>query len=207
MASMKSIGYTTDVMTSASKLIQHHGDKMKYHRWLITLLIFMSIFFVHNESPVQTSSDSRWFVPTAMSIIKERNVNIDEYDFFIEQARNYGVEELDGNKYNFFPIGTAIVAVPFVWLFDFYFDKTIGLSFNTALKHDPLEDLEKFIASIIVALTAVMIFLIAEALCRNIPLSVLVVCIFSFCTPAWSTASRALWQHGPSMLMLTMTLC
>src|SRR5262249_16466302 len=30
--------------------------------------------------------------------------------------------------------------------------------------------------------------------------------IFAFATPAWSTASRALWQHGPSMLMLSVTL-
>src|SRR5262249_38064441 len=28
----------------------------------------------------------------------------------------------------------------------------------------------------------------------------------AFGTAAWSTASRALWQHGPSMLMLTLAL-
>ena len=28
----------------------------------------------------------------------------------------------------------------------------------------------------------------------------------AFAAPAWSTASRALWQHGPSMLLLALTL-
>jgi hypothetical protein len=30
--------------------------------------------------------------------------------------------------------------------------------------------------------------------------------LFAFATPAWSTASRALWQHGGSMLLLTLAL-
>ena len=141
-----------------------------------------------------------------MSIIEEKNINIDEYVFFIDQAENYGVQEVAGHKYNLYPIGTAVVAVPFVWLFDCYFDNWLGLDLKTALKDNPTEVMEKYIASIIVALTAVFIFLIAEALSQNIIASLLIVFIFSFCTPAWSTASRALWQHGPSMLMLTVSL-
>jgi hypothetical protein len=30
--------------------------------------------------------------------------------------------------------------------------------------------------------------------------------LFAFCTSAWSTGSRALWQHGPSMLVLAAAL-
>jgi hypothetical protein len=30
--------------------------------------------------------------------------------------------------------------------------------------------------------------------------------LFAFCTPAWSTASRALWQHGGSTLLITVAL-
>ncbi|MGH9660537.1 MAG: hypothetical protein ACRD96_18450, partial [Bryobacteraceae bacterium] len=30
--------------------------------------------------------------------------------------------------------------------------------------------------------------------------------IFAFCTLAWSTASRALWQHGPAMLLIAASL-
>lgn len=40
----------------------------------------------------------------------------------------------------------------------------------------------------------------------NTRYSLLTVFIFAFCTSAWSTGSRALWQHGPSMLMLSAAL-
>ncbi len=64
---------------------------------------------------------------------------------------------------------------------------------------------QEIIASIIVALTAVVIFLIAR-LSLPVKQSLLAAFIFAFCTSAWSTASRALWQHGPSMLMLSISL-
>ena len=58
------------------------------------------------------------------------------------------------------------------------------------------------IASIFCALTSVVIFLTARL---RLPTSYafIIVFIFAFCTSSWSTSSRALWQHGPSMLMLS----
>ena len=40
----------------------------------------------------------------------------------------------------------------------------------------------------------------------NARYSLTLTCIFAYCTPAWSTVSRALWQHGPSMLLLSIAL-
>ena len=36
--------------------------------------------------------------------------------------------------------------------------------------------------------------------------SIALALLFAFATSAWSTASRALWQHGPAMLMLSTAL-
>jgi hypothetical protein len=62
-------------------------------------------------------------------------------------------------------------------------------------------------ASVVTALVALLIFLIAyERLTgddeRRRRLAMVVALVFATATAAWSTASRALWQHGPSMLML-----
>jgi hypothetical protein len=64
---------------------------------------------------------------------------------------------------------------------------------------------EVLLASFIIALATVLMYFIGrEFLDRR--KAVLVGLIFAFCTPAWSTASRGLWQHGPSMLLLAAAL-
>ena len=65
--------------------------------------------------------------------------------------------------------------------------------------------IERVTASIVVALTAVLLYLLARR-SLGVTGALLVALIFAFCTAAWSTATRALWQHGPSMLMLTLGL-
>jgi len=65
--------------------------------------------------------------------------------------------------------------------------------------------IQAFIASFVIALTSIFIYLITKIYLKRIG-SLLIVFIFAFCTSAWSTASGALWQHGPSMLMLAVAL-
>ena len=65
--------------------------------------------------------------------------------------------------------------------------------------------LERLIASLVVAAAAVVVFLTAGLSLP--PLAALALAaIFAFGTSAWSTASRALWQHGPSMLLIAIAL-
>ena len=54
-------------------------------------------------------------------------------------------------------------------------------------------------------LVAIVIFLIARQELAALP-AMLVALAFAFGTSAWSTASRSLWQHGPSMLLLGLAL-
>src|SRR5207248_2106541 len=67
-------------------------------------------------------------------------------------------------------------------------------------------DVEIFAASGMVAITAVLLYLIARRSRLSAPSALAIALIFAFGTSAWSTASRALWQHAPSMLMLTAAL-
>jgi hypothetical protein len=64
---------------------------------------------------------------------------------------------------------------------------------------------ELMISSWITALAVALMYLLArEFLGFGQSLAIAGLCAFA--TPAWSTSSRALWQHGPSMLLLTLTL-
>jgi hypothetical protein len=64
---------------------------------------------------------------------------------------------------------------------------------------------ERMAASTFVALTTGLLFAIALRFLAW-PGALAVALTFAFGTSAWSTASRALWQHGPSMLLLTISL-
>lgn len=169
------------------------------------LFIFLVVFISYFKSEVITSFDSQWSIPTAMSLIKEGNANLDEYHELISRYDYYVIQVFDDHFYTMYPIGVSLIAVPFVFVLDQVLVRLISFNLEDYVKHTVPVGIELFIASFIVALTAVGIYLIAR-LFLNPVLSLLPVFIFAFCTSAWSTASRALWQHGPSMLMLTLTL-
>lgn len=182
----------------------------------IIALIFFIVFISHLTSRNITSFDSAWSIHTAMSIIMEGNTNLDEYR---EAENDHRIETVNGHLYTIFPIGASIIAIPFVYIVD----KGIGplLSIFPSLEkyvrsrsHQPLNAInvitiysgvELLVASFIIALTTVFIYLLSS-LYLNKKRSLLMAFIFAFCTSSWSTASRGLWQHGPTMMMLTITL-
>jgi len=146
-----------------------------------------------------------------MSVLTEGDVDLDEYRELVIPG-DYRVEQINGHLYSFFPIGAPLFAVPFVFAADrlsahlFSIDNLAGyLSIHRPYDDPVVQDIERFAASFIAALTAMLVYLIAQHY-LNAKQAVFIAMIFSFCTPAWSTASRALWQHGPSMLMLTTAL-
>lgn len=167
---------------------------------IILPLILLAVFIVHTKSPVSTSWDSRWSIPTAVSMIKEGNVNLDE---FIDKNKpiskmkgSWTLIKAKGHYYTIFPLGTAIAALPIVYVINHFW------------AFDPIKDgpdVERIVASFLVALTALFIYLIAKKF-TTVLQSLLISFIFSFCTSSWSIASRALWQYAPSMLMLAVTI-
>jgi hypothetical protein len=171
-----------------------------FKKALLPLLVFIGAFGVFLATPMssQVYSDPRWSIQLAYSIIHEGNINLDEYKAIIH-PEDYSVRNLDGHQYSLYPMGAPILAIPFVFVYDL-------LTPNTSERiNDVHPKAQEFIASFIVALTAVLLYLIAS-LSLNPKQSLLVAFIFALCTSAWSTATRALWQHGPSMFCLSLAL-
>ena len=161
-------------------------------RVAIPVAVFLIVFATHVLGIV-TSFDSRWSIPTARSLLREGNTDLDEYAALLEANQYYAIERIDGHFYASFPIGASLLAVPVV----------LALDITGARAGDG--KIEKVTASLIVGLTAVLLYLIARRR-LDVAGALLLTFVFAFCTAAWSTASRALWQHGPSMLMLTLAL-
>ena len=175
---------------------------------VVSAMIFTLIFAVYASSRVITSSDSRWTLHVAMSIIKEGNVDLDEYGEIIEKNQHAAIMYLDDHLYYFFPSGTPVLITPIVLLIDKVAHHFWSVDLYARLQEarDALvRGIELYIACFLVALVCVLIYLIArQSLDRK--RSMLLTLLFAFCTSAWSTASRALWSHGPSMLMLSASL-
>ena len=184
-------------------------------------LIFFAVFIIYIGSRTITNCDSRWTIHQAMSVIREGNLNLDEYRDTIDLS-DYCIIIDNGHIYSNYR-ATAVFAVPFV----FIADKTLGFLSHTfpgfqnfikaciksqgrscpdninVLTLSPV--IQLLISSFIVSITAVFIYLIAQIFLDR-QNSLVVTFIFSFCTSSWSTVSRGLWQHGPSMLMLSIAL-
>lgn len=177
--------------------------------------IFIVVFAAHFASRVSTYSDPRWTVHTARSIIQEGNTDLDEYLPRLERDEFQGVEQVDGHYYQIFPVGAALISVPFVLALDpilpvlaesvpavdHYIRGRTSWELDSITVISVSLGVERLIAAIIVACAALMMFAIAKLrLCTRDAL--FVAFLFAFATPAWSIASRAMWQHGPSMLCL-----
>lgn len=188
----------------------------------LPLLLFVVVFssYLHGN---MGCVDSMWSVPTAVSLLDRGDVDLDEFTPLLE-ARGFSfTQQVRGHRYTVSPFATSALAAPFVLVLRPLADGVFRMwpwlrgDMQRAqadrgcppLPAEPVVSLnswtEQIIAAVFVALTAVILYTIArEELSAG--RAALIALIFAFGTSAWSTASRSLWQHAPSMLMLSLAL-
>lgn len=186
--------------------------------WIVPLALALAIVAVDLHGAMGCS-DSRWSIHTAVSLLDQGNFDLDEFRSIVEARQFSFTEQVNGHIYTMYPFGTSILAAPGVALLRpvaaaaFALSPSLRTSMESAarargcppLAGEPVVSLhswtEQIIASLIVALTAVLLYAIARGE-LSVPGAALTALLFAFGTSAWSTASRSLWQHGPSMLLL-----
>ena len=168
----------------------------------IALVLGLLVLVTHALSPIRSSSDSCWTIPTAASIAHRGDDDLDEYPWQVAEREGYAVEWRTGRAFSRYPIGPSLLAVPCVLLHDAVARVIGGASVEELIARNEAMPVESAVASSVVALVTVLVFLMARWRGLGTGAAVAVALVFAFCTPAWSTASRGLWQHGPSMLTL-----
>jgi len=202
-------------------LLLQDSKKFMYEKdILFSCFIFFLVFAVHLASSNICSCDSMWSIYTALSILREGNTDLDEYEDILRVRNYYAIEKIQGHYYTMFPAGVSFVALPLVYvgevslnsslfqnrLIQHYIESRLpDRSPQTDLILEHIVGIEFAIACFFVALTSVVIYFISRLFVNPVKAG-LIVLIFAFGTSAWSTASRGLWQHGPSMLMLSAAL-
>ncbi|HEY8518043.1 MAG TPA: hypothetical protein VIS07_21245 [Candidatus Binatia bacterium] len=166
----------------------------------VATLLAALVFATHLASPIRTSFDSRWSIHTAVSLAYRGDADLEEYVELLKADDDYAVEWRAGRRFTRFPIGPSLLALPVVVAYDTAARVLGWPSSEDLIRQKRAALLEVLVASLVVALTTALIFLIGRECSLGTPLAAALALIFAFCTPAWSTASRGLWQHGPAML-------
>jgi hypothetical protein len=168
---------------------------------LITLVLFVVAAAVYARSPVTTSSDSRWTLHTAMSIAHGQGGDLSAYRNALERDKFYAIEYPDGRPRTQYPIGPMLLVLPAAVIADW-----VSPSFSQSLQAGGWDNIEKLFASIVGGGAAVVFFWLIHGQFGRLWIAGLSTFIFAFCTSMWSTATRALWQHGPLVLMLLLAM-
>ncbi len=168
---------------------------------IISVGLFAFLLAVFAASLVITSTDSRWAIHTAMSFAKGHGGDLTEYLPIIAKQKFYSIEYPDGRPRTRYPIGTSLLAMPAV-----VFIAWLRPQWAEGLPNSAPVKTEQFIASIVGAAAGVVFYLLILSQFQSEAIALASTGIFSFCTSIWSTATRALWQHGPLVLMLVMAM-
>jgi hypothetical protein len=131
----------------------------------------------------------------ALSLVRSGTWNLHDY---LELRRLLGGpvrERPDGGWYSIRPPGSAMAAIPFVG--------AVALT-QRAPSEEDMYRLGKFAAAACVAAAAMLLLLVLKRLAPKAawPATIL----FAFGTPLYSTASQALWMHGPAVFWLCAAL-
>jgi hypothetical protein len=167
--------------------------------------VFAVVLLVYLVSPVHMATDSVWAIPTALSLIRERNADLDEFGPSVDALRGFQtVEGPDGRTFYRVPIGVSLTALPFA---------AAGLavpsvreSIDASIAGGQTNALDPLVASIYTAGAAALLVLIAGEVGARSRAAIATGLLFAFGTAAWSTTSRSLWMHGPLMFFVTLSL-
>jgi hypothetical protein len=172
------------------------------------------LYLVYAVSPVRTRTDSVWSIPIALSVLHEGNLDLDEYREGT-QALPHGIEAVGGKVYSTFPIGNSLVAVPFVAAADLFAavpwpvpalaraaERWHAASFELGRIRLGFFDTTELLVASFSAVLAVLAFWWLLGAVASARTALFLAVVLALGSPLYSTATRALWQHGPAAMCL-----
>jgi hypothetical protein len=168
---------------------------------LLSLCLFAFLLAVFVASPIRIPTDSRWSVHTALSFARGHGGDLTEFLPIIEKQKFDAIQFPDGHPRSRYPIGTSLLVAPAVGVI-----AAIRPVWAMQLREAIPARTEQFLASIIGAATGVVFFWLIFLNFRSVPIALISAFVLAFSTSVWSTATRALWQHGPLILMLSIAM-
>lgn len=157
-------------------------------------------------------TDSVWSPHVSASLFYDQDIALNEYHRWIEGVNYYAIRVHGGDALPFFPIGGSLLTAPLVPLYRYFVDYPADAPtrLDDFLQiygpHDkPVREMQLVSASLLCALSAIVMFRVLND-SINTAWALLGTIMYAFGTTIFSTASRAMWQHAPSVLFLALLL-
>jgi hypothetical protein len=169
--------------------------------YFVALTLFAFLTVVYAVSPVSTPFDSRWSIHSALSLFEGQWGDLSDYLPVLKKNDFFAIEYPRGRPHTVFPIGVSLLCSPIVGAL-----ALVDPTFKDRLTKEVPKNLERILASIFGAAAAAVFFWLMLERFQQLTIALATTFIFSLCTSMWSTATRALWQHGPLVLMLVIAM-
>jgi hypothetical protein len=180
--------------------------------WKMALAVFVVATAAFCISPVITNYDSFATFPTAVSLVNRHTLSLDAFEHLKVLAASYTVSHTNGHLLTSYPWAVGLFAVPAVVVIDLVHALGGPSADSVVTTHAQTVQVVQLVsASIVTGLACAALALLAYRRLQGPAKdrrhwALLCGLVFAFATSAWSTASRALWQHGPSILLLAVAL-
>jgi hypothetical protein len=165
--------------------------------------IALAVYLTGNPGP--SSYDSAPNSLLAFNLFENQRLDFDRFrgGFFDALHGGYAfVEAPSGRLTSLFPVGTAIVTLPIYGAFEVVRRASGDVPPITSPAFEPLRrQYERIAAALVAALSVALFFLCAREITDTAGAATTTV-VYGFATSMWSTASQALWQHGPVNLFV-----
>ena len=161
--------------------------------WLLFLGVVL-IYSLNGRNLTAGDTIPASYLP--VSILREFDLDLDEFPFLYEPEMPWFVQRIDGRVVSAYPPWAGILSLPV------YLLPVLG----GLLAQSPwIYDLAKLSATLSTALSVVLLLFTLRRL-TNAAIAYWIAIIYAFGTSSFSTSSQALWQHGPSQLFITLTM-
>lgn len=179
----------------------------------VPVLLFLVVLAVHLASPDIVIADSSRSVYVASELLHHGDIYLERYSGVTPD--DYSVYDAHGHVVPLFPWAPTLFAIPVLVARGALHRLLPGHVATSNLQTTPIGEtwsVQVIAMALVVAATSVVLYAVARHLLLRLPPArrtggaAAVGLVFAFCTSAWSTASRSLWQHGPSMLCLSLAV-
>jgi hypothetical protein len=195
------------VPASVDEVGDDGGRRTRWHGAALCAVVF-AVFAL---SPVRQNYDSYLSLPTAYTIVHGRTLDLSGLESPKVRDHYANVEGADGTRVNYFPWAGSLWFVPAVLALDAAHLVGLGPGAHEVADGGPMDVIQVLVASAVLAgaialVAATVLDRLDPRFARRRQVALLVAGGLAFGTSVWSVASRAFWQHTPSLFALAAAL-
>ncbi|MEA3335994.1 MAG: hypothetical protein U9R25_08815 [Chloroflexota bacterium] len=166
----------------------------KSSRLLLLILVVAAFLVTRDPDNDYAFGDSRYLLVTSQALLSSGTIRLDDY---LDDPDDSRLVESGGHLYDYFPLGTSLLASPAVWLANLQGQDMTDIEQNKTLQHT--------LSALSAALIVLLIYLLSRCF-AGYALSILFTAVFFFGSSIVATLGTALWTHNFALIITLFVL-